>query len=337
MQLPRTLILPTLFALVPLASVSSADGLNPDRIPEGTTWVAHVDVEGFSTTKLWAQLKQLKLGEGEQMQTTFQFSDFLGDSDLPPSARARLEGLDFDLFRDIRSITIAGTEEGDVEDNVAILDVSGLAKDVIGALSEIEGYHRMSKGGVTIHTFTDPDDHEASGACFLHQTDSSRNEFVAVFSRDTRKVVNTARLLRGEAQPLRRDFEGNLHLRPSRSSLVYFEAVGSLPGLDQIDEASMVTKYAKSVKFDLGEQDGYVEANIRVGTEAPEKAMQISQMLQGLTAMAGLMGSEQEPEMELVQRLISGLSFKTDAKQFIIDFEFESYELVQIFKKMSEY
>lgn len=331
MKLQRKLWLPALLLLAPL---SAADGLRPERIPEGTTWVAHVDVEGFEKTKLWANLKGLQGEMDLDLQTTFEFDEILGNEEIPESTRQRLAGLDFQLFRDLKSVTIAGTE-GELEDNVAILDVSGLASDVLAALQDVPGYQRKEHKGLELHTFTDTETNKVEGAIYLHASERDRGSLVAVVSQHIPKLMQTARVLRKEEPALRRDLDQHLLLNPQASSLVYFEASGPLPGLDDVDEASVVTKFAKSLHFDMGERDGYLEARIQVGTEDANKAIQISQMLQGLVAMASL--AADEPEIKSLAQVASALSFKTDRSLFIIDFEFESYELVQILKSLDQH
>jgi|GEM_PF-2773159 len=324
------LCLTTLLALSPLAA---AGGLRPEWIPEGTQWVAHLDVEAFRRTELRAGLEGFVAEHEEDFTTTFAFSDLVEDAELPAETRAKLARLDFDLWRDLRSVTAIG-RGGELEDDLVLLETSGLVHDLLDALHGTPGYDRIRREDLPLHRFSDPDGGEEAGFCYLARVGDDGDRWVTLVSKDAAAIVRSVRVLQREEPALRNDLAGHLRLDPLPSSWLYFEAVGGLPGIEDIDEASMVTRFAQDARLEVGERDGYLEARLVVDTEDSLQATQAAQLLQGLAAFAGL--ASDEPEMEAVGRLVSGLQFRTDGPRFLVDFEFESRELLRILRELED-
>ena len=317
-----------LSALLTLSSLAAAGELRAELLPAETRWVAHVDVQAFSRTTLWKAMSEEQHLFGEEVKTHFSFRDLeLDDDDVPPAVAERLRGLDLDLFRDLRSITLFGTGY-QVEGNLALLEVGPVVHDLLDAAKEVPGYSRVEVDSIKLHRWVDPDGGHEQALCYLQRLDDQGTHLL-LFSDDAKRIAHAAHVLRGEAPALRRDKRGGLQLSPTRGSFLYFESIESLPGMDDFGPSSRVTEMVDRIRLDVGEREGYLEAHVKVGTKNPEDAKNASQVLQGLTSLVALAGND-EPEAKAAMRLCEALDFQTLGDELQIDFEFNSRDLVDL-------
>lgn len=323
-----------LSTLLTLSSAALAGDLRSDLLPAETRWVAHVDVEAFSRTTLWKAVSEEKQLLGTDLQTNFSFEDLEFGDDLPPAVAERIRGLELDLFRDLKSVTLFGTGYR-VEGNLAMLEVSSVAHDLLDIARELPGYSRIEVDSIPMHRWVNPERGGEKAICYLRRIHEDGTH-VMLFSDDTKRIAQAARVLRGEAEALKRGRRGGLKLAPVHGSFLYFESIEGLPGMDDFGPSSRVTEMVETIRLDVGEREGYLEAHLKVGTSDPREAKDASNVLQGLTSLVALAGPD-EPELRAVTQLLDALDFKTIDEEFLIDFEFNSRDLVDLLVGLDEF
>lgn len=316
-----------LCAALALTTAATAGDLRPDRLPENTRWVAHLDLEAFSRTELWTAIQDRARREGHELPSTFDFAGIELDEDVPPEIAARLRELRIDLFHDLKSVTTFGTDS-DVESSLAMLEVSAVVHDLLDIAREIPGYSRVEVDSIRMHRWRDPDGGNEQAYCYLQKV-ADDGTHVALFSTDHRKIAAAAQVLRGEARSIRRGQGSALKLSPEKGSFLYFECADGMPGLHELGAESEIAGLVKRVQLDVGERGSYLEARARVAAEDHEKTRHAANVLQGLSSLAAL-APDDEPEMRVLARLCDGLDFRTEGDELLIEFECDSTELVQM-------
>jgi len=316
-----------LCAALALSAAASAGDLRPDRLPENTRWVAHLDLEAFSRTELWTAIQDQARREGHELPGTLDLAGIELDEDVPPEVVRRLRELHIDLFRDLKSITTFGIDS-DVESSLAMLEMSSLVHDLLDIAREVPGYSRVEVDSIRMHRWRDPEGGNEEAYCYLQRV-ADDGTHVALFSTDHRKIAAAAQVLRGEARSMRPGQGSALKLSPGKGSFLYFECAHGMPGLHERGAESEIAGLVERVQLDVGERSGYLEARARVAAEDRDKTRHAANVLQGLTSLAAL-ASDDEPEMRVLARLCNGLDFRTEGDELLIEFECDSTELVEM-------
>jgi len=317
-------------AFLTLCAVAPAGELHPERLPAEVTWVAHVDFEAFSRTTMWREVQRRQAARGDAIQTRFDFSDMDLGEEIPHEIAVQLEHLELDLFRDLKSFTAAGIGK-DLEEPLALLEVSETVHDVIAVLREMPGYSSEKVEGLRVHAIPNPDTRQIEAYCYVQRAGDDGTHIVAL-AKDRKQLLTQARVLSGQAPSARNAGRRKLKLDPRPSSFMYFEATGELPGLEHVGAASHVTELVRSVRLDVGERDGYLEAQVQVASKDPEKTRHIAQILQGLSSMAALAATE-DPELSAAVDLCEGLDFRTVDDTLVVDFEYEVVDLLDLLEE----
>jgi hypothetical protein len=316
-----------LCATLTLSTTAIADQLHPERLPQETRWVVHLDLEAFSGTQLWSGIQEEARREGQELPVEIDFDDLDLGTDLPPEIAGKLQGLHLNLFRDLKSVTLFGTDE-DVESNLAMLEVSGVVHDLLNIAREVPGYERLDVGAIPMHRWVDLDGSGKQAFCYLQRIGDDGTH-LALLSSDRKKITSAARVLRGKERGLRSGDQSGLKLSPQRGGFLYFECLEGMPGLHEIGAASEVTGMIERVRFDIGEHNGLLEANLRVSAADPEKTRHASRILKGLSSFA-MLAAEEEPEAKALAKLCSGLELRNEGDELLIEFEMESLALIEL-------
>lgn len=290
-----TLIVAILAAIGLFLAVPVFPGAIPSSIvPENARWVVHLDMEKFVATGLYGSLEK--------------------DGKIHIKTRDLDRSLKMDLTKDVKDVTLFGL--GPNEKDIVIAVAGKLDKAGIIAMIEAdEGHETTAYGSYTLYSSGD----DECGA-FI-------NDSLVVFSENRgaiEKVLDTAG---GKAK----NFSGTA-LSTSLKSVPDGAFLGGvlpdLSGLGKEIGRSKVLEKASGLFFMAQEKGENLKVSLQVTADTPESAKDMSDVVQGLIAMARLGG--REGEMAKIASLLDGLQVKLDGKVLRLDFERPSKEIADL-------
>lgn len=288
-------------AAVGLASVSLAKPYDPRLVPANAFWVAHVDAEAALASTLGRYV--LEKG-GAHL-----------DLEL---AKVRSE-LGLDPLKDVKSFTAFGMTEDD-DDGVIIISTTTAADRAL-AMAMTKGEHQQSVvDGVTIHSFDDD-------AGFVVLPGANADERLVVAGEDHALIAAAVNNLKAPAQGV--DLaKGAITRGPGENSIVFFHASKIGEGLN-VEPLSVIMQRMEGIRVDVGERQGQVVAELDILSSDEAEANDISQMVQGLVAMARFAGG-QEPEAAPFLDLLNGLSQTTDGRTVSLRLAVDPNRLIKL-------
>jgi len=223
-------------------------------IPEGTSWVAHLDMDKFVATKLYEYLDK--------------------DGRLEIKNRDITRKLKIDIFKDITGLTIFGLEPGDER---IVFAASGKfdKKHLMSLFMDTEDHKEIPYGSFTILAL----DRHGFGAfvkdgLFLY----------ADHREDIEKVLDTAA---GKAKNFAAS-KLNAIFKDVSSGAFISGVVEDLTGLGREIKQSKFVNKAKMLLFNAQEAQDSFQLQVRVSADSPESAQDMADIARGLIAMAKL-------------------------------------------------
>lgn len=269
-------LLVLMLGILILSFPARAESLPESLVPEGVSWVAHLDMAKFVSTELYKIL----------------------DSDGRIEIKSRDIGrmMKIDFFKDVSGLTIFGFAPG--EKRIVSL-VSGRfdKKRMLTVLGLSDDYRELPYGGNTIYS-TDGDEFGA----FV-------NDGLIVFGErreDIEKVLDTAA---GKA----RSFASsslNSALKSIAPGAFVCGAFEDLAGLDREFTESKLLSKAKGLFFLAQEKQDRLLLRLQVTADSAENATNMAEIAQGLLAMARL--SRKDESSERIAFLADGAVVKQD-------------------------
>ena len=250
------LVLGALAVFVP----ARAGNLPENLIPEGTRWVAHLDMEKFVSTQLF---KLLDMENGLQINN-----------------RDITRMLKIDFFKDITGLTVFGF--GPEGKRGVFLAAGRFDKKRLLTLAELsDNLKEIAYGGNIIYTT----DHNEYGA-FV-------NDGLIAFGERREDIERVLDAASGKA----RNFAGsalNASLKAASSGSFLSGVFEDLSGLDADFRESKFMGKAKGLTFLAQEKQDTLQIHLQVTADSPESAKDMAEIAQGLLAMARLSRNEGE-------------------------------------------
>jgi hypothetical protein len=281
-------------AILILAPCALPGTLPVSVIPDGASWIAHVDMEKFVATRLYEYLEK--------------------DGRIQIKSRDITRMLKIDLFRDITGLTVFGFGPGHKR---AVFAAAGkFDKNRLLTLLDLDEDHReIPYGGSTIYSMDD----DEFGA-FV-------NENLIVFGErqgDVEKVLDTA------AGKMKNFGSSKLHEAFKNNSAGAFISgvVENLSGLDREIGRSRLVGKASGVFFSARENQDALEVRARVSADTPESAKDMADIAQGFIAMIRLgQGHEgHEGGGDRAASLLQGLQIKLEGNTVGLEINVPSSE-----------
>jgi hypothetical protein len=287
-----------LLAAALFLAVPSYPGTIPSTVvPEGARWVAHLDMEKFVGTELFAALEK--------------------DGKFQVKTRDLDRWLKMDPVKDIRGVTAVGFGPGD--DKIVIIVEGKL--DKAGLIAKAESEEDVKKTAYGTYTLYSGD----GDGCGAFITD---NTVVLSESRAlVEKVLDTAA---GKVK----DFGGtplSAALKEVPAGAFISGVLPDLSGLSRLNSQSKVLEQASGLFFMAQEKAGSLLLRLQVTAASPESAKNMADVVNGIMAMGRLGGND--ADMARVAALLDGLQVKLDGKVLRLDFERPSKEIADLISR----
>tara|TARA_B100001939_G_scaffold294023_1_gene266862 strand:+ start:516 stop:1511 length:996 start_codon:yes stop_codon:yes gene_type:complete len=270
-------IILTFLSIAVLGSPAAAEGLKAKQVPANAQWIAHVDIDGFKTSKLG----KFTLGR-------------LKDVAAPIDAVAAM--LQFDPRKDLSDITAYGNHsKADQPENAAVLLNGRFKPDHLMTLLKAgEGLKVEKAGKHQLLEWTKDKETEYG---------SIVNEKLLVLGTNRKMVAQALKTVDGKVDTLNAKKLKDLKLDKGAYIML---GMASLEGLPIPPEAKILEN-VKSIGVTLGEKGDNLEAGVSLYAANAEFAEQIQQMLQGLLALVQLQaGNATEPQAREAAEFLKG-------------------------------
>ncbi len=291
----------TLFALIlgalAFSPLAWAESLPESMIPEGTRWIAHLDMEKFVSTQLFKLLET----DGRLQ---------IRDKDI-----TRM--LKLDLYKDVSGLTAFGFGAGGKR---AVFLAAGRfdKKRLLTLLELSDDLREIPYGGNTIYA---SDDHEYGA--FI-------NAGLIVFGErreDIEKVLDTAA---GKAKsfatsPLSASFKS------ASAGSFLSGSFEDLSGLDKDIAESKLMGKAKGLFFLAQEKQDRLSVRLQVTADSPESAKDMAEIAQGLLAMVRL--SRNQSSGEGFALLVKDAVVKQDGLTIRLELDLPSREAANLMSR----
>ncbi|GJM22100.1 MAG: hypothetical protein DHS20C15_20150 [Planctomycetota bacterium] len=310
------LALPLLAALG-LALPLAAQQLPAQFVDAEARWVAHVDVGGVFKSEL---LRHVLNTEGVDVSS----------DELIEMASA----YDLDPGRDIRSITVYGTEE-DPERAVALVSGTAALSKAIDHLLVALKRTEVSANGVTLHRWREREGGDDSIYTYM-ASKADTDERVLIVSAQPEVVARAVAVVRGERSSLSGS-DPSLTRTPAPGTLFFATVSESL--LKQLDldgDAPMqVTEMVRGVRVEFGEHTGSTFLDARVTTAQAAQAAQLLAIIEGGRAFLNLAASA-EPEARKALPFVQRLAVQRDGSDVHLRLEYPTAELMTMLHELSD-
>lgn len=319
-----------LTGLLSFAAPALGGELIQELVPADARWLAHVDLEGMQQSVLFQMAREVN-----------------GEKGLNAHLNEAREQFGFDPLAIGRSITFYSSS-AEPEHGVAVLVLGEEAAGILEHLKQQPGYRALQAGGRELLSWSDPkgwgdpegsddpdgDDggHESVYA-YVRRFEGVSNQLVYI-SDQSELVLGAIDVLEGARPSLGDPREGGLAARPMPGSFVYFETSEALPGLDDVAQVSAVAALARGMRFELGETNGVMSAQLSVQAKDARDAGNISSVLQGVTALAALVGGQHGGEG--LRLVVDALRFNTHGNEVAASFTFDSRRLLGIVHELED-
>lgn len=276
-------------------AVPAFPGAIPAKIvPEGASWVAHLDMAKFVATELYGYLEK--------------------DGKFRIKSRDLDHWLKMDLPKDIKGVTVIGFGPGDKQIALVVegkLDKAGL----IAKAEAEEDVQKTAYGAYTLYSGN-------GDGCAAFVTD----EMVVLAENRgiVEKVLDTAA---GKAK----DFGGTrlfASLKEVPAGAFLSGVMPDLSGLSRLNSQSKVLEQASGLFFLAQENSGNLLLRMHLTAASPESAKNMFDIVNGILAMGRLGGNE--GEMARIASLLDGFQVKLDGQVLRLDFERPSKEIADL-------
>lgn len=301
----RTILMTSAAALM-IGAGAAAKPLNRAWVPPSAPWLAHVDLEAAMRSEIG------RLGfEGPEPI----FAEVASDLE---------EELGFDLFAEVRSVTIYGLTV-EQKDPAVIISTTPAAEAKMNELAAAMSLAGVQERGRTIYTMAPEDGEDSHVGAFIAGADAG--ERILVIARDSAMLHAALDVVEGKGRLEANLDQSPLSRGPANGSIVFVSASQIDRGLD-IQPMSLVLQKAEGVRIDLGESAGSMFLEVDVRTSGDAEAVQIQQMAQGALAMAQFAAGK-EPALAEVAALAASMKLAADGRDVALRFRHESKDLIE--------
>jgi hypothetical protein len=308
----------SLIAVLLLAPAAMADGLQKNRVPAGVKWVAHLDVEALKSSTLYDVVHEEagKNGANELDAGLSQIKLFAG---LDPTV-------------DFKSVTVYGTSKSE-KSCVALLSGNAKVDDALVKLKSESNYRTTPVQSYMLHTWGD--DHGTWYAYVAHR--DGADERVVLASQDSTELARGIALVEQGGESLADAGRSDLAVKPARGSILFAAASTDWIELGNDRPGSAVARLAKTMTIDVGEDRGTLWAHAVLDARTAEDAQRIQQVLQGVLALAGLVGGdEHEQARSSLQHIADALHLSVADTRVDASFRYDTRELFAELKSLDD-
>lgn len=308
----RTLTTASLLTLTLVAPLH-AGGFDASRVPADAVAVAHVDFEALVRSQVWAEI--------QRMHPEVSLDLDMGEHH---PALAGIKPL-----RQVRSVTVFSSNPAK-ERFAALLHVDARLEGALQVAMGLEQYEALEVNGRAIHSWSDDGDERVFA--YVHPAGDDR---LILVSNDTQLLGKGLAVLTSGGASLSTSPHAVMRAPAQAGTIVYAASAEPLAKLGEIDANSSVAQLVQGAVVQMGETGGAVFGNVSLLTEKSEDALRLSQVLQGLTALASL-ASENAEQAQALQRLVSGLRFQANGSQLFVEFRYDLQALINEIKQLEE-
>ena len=300
-----------LVALATFTAPAFAGGVERDHLPASTRWLAHVDLERFVGTELFAGANERGLGSEIKLDEM-------------------REELGIDPMKDVLSVTVFGASE-DPEDSIALIVLTEAgAEQVLRKLEDEERHVYVETDGVRLHAWTEGDVIEAYA--YEKRVKAGR---LLILSDDRDRLHQAIRVVEDEDPSLADAENALLSARPSPGSFFYVEASGVVPGLDDLEPAATVNELVEGLVCDVSETDGELSIELEIATDSSADAKSVFEIAQGGLALLQLIARQSAPGTVCAD-LIGALGLGHDGGRMQASFRYDSRALLAALDELEE-
>ncbi|MCA9292111.1 MAG: hypothetical protein KDA25_13345 [Phycisphaerales bacterium] len=250
---------------------AGASPLEAAHVPADTAWVLHIDFERFYASQVGRAIV-----------------DHGPDAD---ERREMVEQFGFDYLTDLKAITTYGqvAEDGARRETTIVYATAAADEALRHAESEFEGFHAVTHDGASMFTWSESEDDGLEmkpryGALYDPGVPDRRIIAVGPTPED---VAGALALLAGRGRSLKDD-AARLADVPARDGVFVQGVAFSLDHARTMHLASEILKEARQVAGQIGESDGRLFSELIFTARAADRVQQITQVAQGLLALARL-------------------------------------------------
>ncbi len=318
-------------ALAP-APPPPAASLDARTVAADALWVLHLDLRALRSSRLF----DLLAGEVGTNWSGASLAPWIATDDGAQGAgESLIEQYGFDPLVDLLALTVYGTGEEHQQAVVLLTTTSRIE----GALEKLHdayptfGY--VESAGYRFHAIEEQD-----GALLLHVHGApaiarGAGERAAVSGTRTLVIGSDARRL-GEAIAVLEAHAPNLELSPHSvlrevpgpTAFAWAAAVQD-PEHWSWEVESKIGGMVRDARAEIGERDGRLYVDATLATATPEDAADVAKSVEGLAALARLMGPR-GPHGDVLREVLAAFSLRMDGARVTALFEMDTDRVLQL-------
>jgi hypothetical protein len=268
-------------------------------VPDGTRWIAHLDMQKFVSTRLFQYLEK--------------------DGRLEIKDRDLTHRLKIDPFKDITGLTVFGLGPGEKQAVFAVAGKFDKAR-LLTLLDLEEKPQEIPYGGFTIYVTSDGHGAPHGYGVFV-------NDGLIVYTESRAAIEKVLDTAAGKAK----DFSSS-SLGAAFKNLpagAFLSGIAEdLAGLDMDIRRSKIAEAARGLLFTAQEKGDSFQARLQVTADSPESAKNMADIVQGFIALGRM--SQGEGRRAIPASLMSGLQVKMDGKVVRLELDIPSREVADL-------
>jgi hypothetical protein len=297
----RNILIIVVLTLAALALVlpSWAGPVPVSVVPDGTRWIAHLDMEKFVSTKLFDYLEK--------------------DGRLEIRDRDLTHLLKIDPFKDITGLTVFGLGPGEKQTVFAVAGRFDKAR-LLTLLDLDEKHQEVPYGGFTIYVTSD-------GHGVPHGHGAFINDGLIVYTESRTAIEKVLDTAAGKAKNF--SSSGLSAAFKNLPAGAFLSGVAEdLAGLDRDLRRSKIAEAAKDFFFAAQEKGDSFQLRLEVTADSPESAKNMADIVQGFVALGRM--SQGEGRRGIPASLTSGLQVRMDGKVVRLELDMPSRDVADL-------
>lgn len=306
-KLPIALALLVFASLGAFAPYATAGALDKSRVPADARWVAHVDVDLLTHSALYSAFEK-----EAHVKADVDLDEFRMATGLDP-------------LHDVASLTVYCAGKTAAE-TVVLLSGTDKLDGALAHLQKLEGYHSEQAGARTLHTWGNGGD---AWYGFLEHREASAERLV-VLAKHKEDLLRAIAVVEGTSASLSNAHSASIQASPAPGTILFAAAGDRFSELGQFGGASAVSKLARGLVLEIGEDRGQLFGNLAIETRTAEDAQKIQQVLQGTVALVGLMGDDVDRDTRSrLQRMVGALRIDSAGTRATASFRYDIKTLIE--------
>ena len=327
----------TLIAAATCTSTALAGQLERAWVDPEASWMVHVDFQSLMTSQLFKGITDqagIDLHQLEQQMRAELHDELAGDSDIPPHVLEAWQNINFSVFKDLKSVTVFGTDGHD-EPAAVILQTSDAIDEFVATLNPIEGINVTQGENMSFVALREPgaapgdpeDEHVAA-----IRNNPLTNDRTIVIAETTAKLIEELDLFARQSAAGQNAGPAWASARPGSYLFVH----ASEEGLHHLnDEASRILGQTEQVSFEAGESAGQVYADALLQGKDMETVTNVAAIAHGLMA-AGRIGLSGQPEGPSIIRLLNAVQISQQGATMNVSFRMEAAAFIDTLKTLQD-